>query len=244
MEAHQTMNRPPKRKRSRRTKNHYFTKVHENAILAYAASDSNKEKTKLYIEFIQPAFSELVDKITYTYKFTNLPNVDSLRDDCKIWLTTILSKYDPNRGSKAFSYFSVITKNWFIHKVKKVNSQRRKEVLLEDISKELEQEYVSTTNKYESERENKEFWEFLLKEINDWRVLEEETTGKPNEIIVLKAIQELLKDPKEIEILNKKAIYLYLRELTGFKTKQIAVCLKKFRIKYRKFRSEWDEGKI
>ena len=43
----------------------------------------------------------------------------SLRDDCKIWLTTILGKYDPNRKSKVFSYFSVITKNWFIYQVKK-----------------------------------------------------------------------------------------------------------------------------
>ena len=32
---------------------------------------------------------------------------------------TILDKYDPSKGSKAFSYFSVITKNWFIHKVKR-----------------------------------------------------------------------------------------------------------------------------
>jgi DNA-directed RNA polymerase specialized sigma subunit len=61
----------------------------------------------------------MVDKIVFTYKFTTLPNIDSLRDECKIWLITILDKYDVNKGSKAFSYFSVITKNWFIHKVKK-----------------------------------------------------------------------------------------------------------------------------
>ena len=97
----------------------YFTKVHENAIIEYAKTDCNKVKTDLYISLIGPAFSEMVDKIVYTYKFTNLPNIDYLKDDCKIWLTTILDKYDPNRKSKAFSYFSVITKNWFIHKVKK-----------------------------------------------------------------------------------------------------------------------------
>ena len=85
----------------------------------------NVLKTKLYSSLIQPAFSELVDKIVYTYKFNNLPNIDYLKDDCKVWLTTILNKYDPNRGSKAFSYFSVITKNWFIHKVKK-NAQAAK----------------------------------------------------------------------------------------------------------------------
>lgn len=54
--------------------------------------------------------SEMVDKIVYTYKFTTLPNIDELRDECKIWLTTVLEKFDPSKGSKAFSYFSVITK--------------------------------------------------------------------------------------------------------------------------------------
>ena len=112
------------RKKRKRTKNTYFTKVHEQAIVDYAKSDCKKEKTELYETYIMPAFDELVDKIVYTYRFTTLPNIDYLRQDCKNWLTTILDKFDPSRGSKAFSYFSVITKNWFIHKVKKMPRQQ------------------------------------------------------------------------------------------------------------------------
>ena len=115
-----TTEKPKKRRRtSRRRKNHYFTQEHEDAIIRYAKSSCQRERTDLYIQYIRPAFNEMVDKIVFTYKFTNLPNCDSLRDECKIWLMTILDKYDPSKGSKAFSYFSVITKNWFIHKVKK-----------------------------------------------------------------------------------------------------------------------------
>ena len=106
---------PPKKKRKKRTKRLYFTQVHEDAILEYVKTESVKVRTELYVKYLGPAFSEMVDKIVFTYKFTTLPNIDELRDECKIWLITILSKYDPNRGSKAFSYFSVITKNWFIH---------------------------------------------------------------------------------------------------------------------------------
>ena len=116
-------------KRRKRTKNNYFTKVHEQAIIDYCNTECINERTKLYVELIQPAFSELVDKIVYTYKFNNLPNIDPLREECKTWLTTILAKYDPNKGSKAFSYFSVVTKNWFIHKVKK-NSKKTKRLTL------------------------------------------------------------------------------------------------------------------
>ena len=70
-------------KRRKRTKNMYFTKVHEEAIIQYAKSNNITEKTQLYTSLIQPAFSELVDKIVYTYKFNNLPNIDYLKDDCK-----------------------------------------------------------------------------------------------------------------------------------------------------------------
>ena len=113
----------PKTKRRKKKKNYYFTQVHEDAIIRYSNTNCIKERTELYVNFIQPAFNEMVDKIVFTYKFTNLPNIEYLRDECKIWLMTILDKYDPSKGSKAFSYFSVITKNWFIHKVKKQQKQ-------------------------------------------------------------------------------------------------------------------------
>ena len=116
------------RKTRKRKKNNYFTKVHEDAIVQYAKTNCIKERTELYVTLIQPALSEMVNKIIFTYKFNTLPNIDSLREDCKVWLTTILDKYDQSKGSKAFSYFSVVTKNWFIHKVKK-NSKKVKYAL-------------------------------------------------------------------------------------------------------------------
>ena len=117
----------------RKKKNSYFTKEHENAIVEYARTKDIKVRSELYISLIQPVLSEMVDKITYTYKFTSLPNIDPLKDECKIWLTTILDKYDPDKGSKAFSYFSVVTKHWFIHKVKKNSQKTKKEVSYEQL---------------------------------------------------------------------------------------------------------------
>jgi len=77
---------------------HYFTKVHEDAIVQYVATSDIKVRTQLYVDLIGPAFSEMVDKIVYTYKFTTLPNIDALKDECKVWLTTILGKYDASKG--------------------------------------------------------------------------------------------------------------------------------------------------
>ena len=239
MKAERQKKRIPRRRR-KRTKNEYFTKVHEQAIIDYCASPCYKERSKLYETMIQPAFSEMVDKIIFTYKFNILPNIDSLREDCKVWLTTILNKYDPNKGSKAFSYFSVVTKNWFIHKVKTNSKKIKREVSFEDLVENGGSDILGTTDpaeSYVSQRVEMEFWNSLLDNIEKWDV----ETLKKNEKAVLDAVRILLHNIEDIEIFNKKAVYLYLRELTGLNTKQVVNNLNKLREKYRIFKTKWDK---
>ena len=225
--------------RKKSNKNHYFTIDTERAIIAYCDTECLVERTKLYIEQIQPAFNELVDKIVYTYKFTSLENIDSHKDECKIWLTTILGKFKPDNGAKAFSYFSVVTKNWFTHKAKKQNQKNRREVHYDTMIREIEV-MSSTEDGYCEQLENREFWEFLLKEVKKWQNL----SLKSNEEKVLNAVLTLMENIEQIDIFNKKAIYLYLREITGLNTKQIVSCLNKMRQKYRDFKQKWDQGEI
>ena len=239
---------PPKPKRRRRRRinrggsgRHYFTQVHEDAIVEYCKPATTMEQREtLYRDLIQPAFSEMVDKIVFTYKFTTLPNIDDLREECKVWLTTVLSKFDQSKGSKAFSYFSVITKNWFIHKVKKHTIKRQREVYFEDISPSAEEEFLTTENKYIPQREEQEFWLALNAEMDLWA----EMPMKPNEERVYKAIRILLDNPDDIEIFNKKAIYLYIREMTGLNTKQVVNNLNKLRTRYHSFKSDWNKGNV
>jgi len=214
--------------------------VHEDAIVRYAKITCKRERTELYVNLIGPAFNEMVDKIVFTYKFTNLPNIGYLRDECKIWLMTILDKYDQSKGSKAFSYFSVITKNWFIHKVKQQQKRNRREVDYDNIAKKYEEQYLSTDESYLSEREELEFWNSFYKELKSW----DSSQMKENDLRVYKAINILFESKEDIEIFNKKAIYLYLREITGLNTKQIVNSLKKFRRKYSSFKENWDDGQL
>ena len=224
--------------KKKKNKNHYFTKDTENAIVAYCATDDISERSRLYIEEIQPAFNELVDKIVYTYKFTSLENIDHLRDDCKVWLTTILAKFNPNQGTKAFSYFSVVTKNWFTHKAKKQSQKNRREINYDSMIREIEAVTADSSADFYGSLEEKQFWLFLLKEVKGWRQL----TLKANEQKVLDAVVTLMDNIEQIEIFNKKAVYLYMREITGLNTKQIVGCLNKMRSRYRQFRKKWDEG--
>ena len=229
-----------KKQTRKRRKNHYFTQEHEDAIVRYAKTNCIRERTELYVKWIQPAFSEMVDKIVFTYKFTNLPNCDALRDECKIWLMTILDKYDQSKGSKAFSYFSVITKNWFIHKVKRQQKRNKREVDYENVSKRFEEEFLSTDDSYLKNREEQEFWDSFYGELKSWDM----SLMKENDLKVYKAINILFESKDDIDIFNKKAIYLYLREITGLNTKQIVNSLKKFRKKYINFKQGWENGDL
>jgi hypothetical protein len=79
--------------------------------------------------------------------------------------------------------------------------------------------------------------EHLWKEIYRW----EKQNLKENEAKVLKAIKILLAEPDVIEIFNKKAIYLYIREITNLNTKQVLNSLNRFRVDYRSFKKKWNE---
>jgi len=224
--------------KKKKKKNYYFTQETENAILEYCATQNTSERSQLYIKHIQPAFDELVNKIVYTYKFNSLENIEYHKDDCKIWLTTILGKFDPTQGTKAFSYFSVVTKNWFTHKAKTQTKKNKREINYDSMIREVEIA-TKTTDVYD-DAEEAQFWIFLMKEIESW----DNIKLKPNEKKVLDAITTLMSNIEQIEIFNKKAIYLYMREITGLNTKQIVSCLNKMRAKYRLFKKKWDEGEI
>jgi hypothetical protein len=224
----------------KKSKRHYFTKETENAIVAYCQTDKVSERSDLYVEHIQPAFEELVEKIVYTYKFTSLENIDYLKEDCKIWLTTILGKFDPNNGSKAFSYFSVVTKNWFTHKAKKQTKKNKREISYDLLINEADALPAGENKDFTEIEEEKQFWINLLSEVESWRKMR----LKENEEKVLDAVITLMENIEQIEIFNKKAIYLYMREITGLNTKQIVNCLNKMRIKYRVFCKKWNDGEI
>ncbi len=99
---------------------------------------------------------------------------------------------------------------------------------------------MSTTESYIQDREKEEFWNLLYEEMKSW----EPELLKENERKVYEAIKILFDNAESIEIFNKKAIYLSLREITGLNTKQVVNNLNKLRKRYKSFKKSWDEGKL
>jgi hypothetical protein len=97
--------------------------------------------------------------------------------------------------------------------------------------------HLTVYNDYDEKRIKEEYMEHLWGEIRKW----EKMNLKENEKKVLNAIKILLTEADAIEIFNKKAIYLYIREITNLNTKQVLNNLNKFRSEYANFKKKWLE---
>ena len=214
--------------------NYYFAKEQEDAVVEYISTSDSKKRRLLYETIIQPALSDVVDKIIYTYKFNSLPNHTQLAEECKVWLPTVIDKFKPKKGYKAFSYFSVITKNWFIQKAKKNTLLSQNEVSYDDKISEIDAT-TAEHNEYDDKRQQYEFMQALLVDMDKWSDSLSEQDKR-----VLESIKVLFKNIEDVEIFNKKAIYIYMREITNLNSKQITSSIVRIKNRYISFKRQYD----
>jgi len=233
-----TMRVPPKlrRKRNKANPNNiYFNATHEKAVVDYASSIDFKERDKIYTTILKPVLREIIDKIVFKYKFNALPNIDVLKDECEAWIGSVLDKFDTSKGFKAFSYFSVITKNWFIFKVKTNAKQLNRELPIEETIINNNADKMSVFNRYEIEREQKEFIKGFFEYIKFHGHPEQFDSEEKK---VYYAIEYLVDNIDLIDDFNKKRINLFIDEYTKLESKKRVKALKKFKTFYNIYRKK------
>jgi hypothetical protein len=205
----------------------YFTKETDVYLKKFIDSIVIEEKHEIFDIQIRPAFEKLVENLIYVYGFYTIDDVETLKKDCLANLYEMIPKFNPDKGSKGFSYFNVIAKNWFIQKTREKNKRNRLE---SDLYYDLDHEAVRSDpsfsmSPHEDVVEAREFWVAFYKELESWR----KKLSKKTETQVLEAVIFLMRNSELVSIYNKKAVYLYLREMTGLNTKQVVVNLKKIK---------------
>ena len=114
----------------------YFTKETEVSILKFLTSEEKKERESVYGGEILPAMKKLVESLIYVYGFKSpLMTTQELIDEGCFFLYKTLHKWDPERGSKAFSYFNVVAKNFLINTTNSHRKKYFKHVYLDEITK-------------------------------------------------------------------------------------------------------------
>lgn len=215
----------------------YFTAETDDYIRRFLKTTDSIEKHALFNEGIRPAFEKLIENLIHVYKFFNLDDVETLKQDCLANLYEMLPKFDPDKGTKGFSYFNVVAKNWFIQKTRERTKKSRMERELHVVidANTIKNNPSLTSAHPESEIMEREFWTSFHEELEFWRT----KLLKRNERKVLEAVIFLMNNSELVSIYNKKAVYLYLREMTGLNEKQVAMNLKKMREMYLRFKESY-----
>ena len=94
---------------------------------------NNREKDKLYEHHIFPAFDDLVQSLVsvYGFKSTN-EDINHLKSDCVTFLYETIHKWSPDKGTKAFSYFNVVAKNWLTIQSRRLLKNQRRSAFIDD----------------------------------------------------------------------------------------------------------------
>ena len=209
---------PPK-KRKKKTKNQYFTQATEDAIVRYNGSSDPEERSRIYEREIHYGFFKLTENIIHTFKFyyTEVDTIEHLQHEIITFLLTKMHLYDQTKGYKAFSYFGTIVKRYLIIQNTKNYKKRIIKAPLTELHHSLSHSYDENYNPLEKDTLS----DFIDEYVTYCTDKIYELFPKEKDAQVADAILEIFRKRESIDIFNKKALYLYIREIIDVKTPHI-----------------------
>ena len=121
------------RKAKKGSPRYYFHQGTEDAIIRLNKETRSHMKERIYNEHIKTPFEKLAENIIHTFKFYyfDVPS-EEVKHEVVSFLVMNMHKFKEGKG-KAFSYFSIVAKNYLIlhnnNNYKKMKSQDQLDVL-------------------------------------------------------------------------------------------------------------------
>jgi len=219
----------------KKSKANYFTKETEEFIVKYNTSTDPEYRAKIFTDHIYLPFYKLAENIIHTFKFyyTDVDKIEDLKHEIiSVLLEEKIMKFDPTNGAKAYSYFGTIVKRWLINYNNK-NYKKLKQIGSFD---DVEDSYYPDSD-IQSES-SITLSSFLDKWVEDTDSKIEKMFEKDSELKVADAVLTLFRTRNDLDIFKKKALYIYIREMTNSDTpnvtKVINILKADFKTKYQK----------
>src|SRR5210317_173173 len=218
----------------------YFTQETEDAIVEYNKSNDQRFKNKIYEEKIQFAFDKLAENVLNTFKFSYF---DVPKEDVQLEVVSQLIEkihmFKEGKG-KAFSYFSIVAKNYLILN----NNSNYKRYKKTDLLSQMPETW-NPENDFYQEQQGDEFSEFKDLMLEYWDKNLTKVFTKKRDIQIADAILELFRRSQFIENFNKKHLYLLIREMTDCKTHYITKVVNVMKTHQKKMLNEYlDYGEL
>lgn len=216
---------PEKEKKVKKAPIMYFTQDTENAVIEYNNEEDAEKRDILYNERIRYSFEKLVENIFNTFKFTYFETSPlDVQKETVAHLVANLNKYQQDKG-KAFGYFSIVAKHYLIFHNNNNYKRFKQNVDISDTPSEttvclqVEDPYYKNT----------EMAEFMKMMIDYWEKHVGKIFTKQKDLNIANAVIELFRNSDRIDAFNKKALYLYIREISSCKTQQITKVINKMK---------------
>ena len=228
----------PKKRGRKRTKKQYFTPDTDLAIKEYIASSNQDERDNIFATRIHYPFYKLAENLIHTFKFyyTEVDDLEDLKHEVICFLLEKLDYFKPEKGTKAFSYFSIVGKNYLI--LYNNNNYKKKKQKADPLAADEDEGVLRQLGRDERKQEIKDFIDYLTEYIDKhmFSIFKKEKDRK-----VCDSINILFKRRENLEIFNKKALYIYIREITDVDTPVITKVTKILRKKYKELYNEYIE---
>jgi DNA-directed RNA polymerase specialized sigma subunit len=227
----------------------YFTKETEAAIVKYNRSSDKEERSELYQNHIHWPFYKLTENIIHTFKFyytDGVENLEDLQHEIMVFLLSKIHLFNPENGAKAYSYFGTIVKRWLIVYNQKNYGKKINNISIQDLNQYSQLDISdpsfivskSREGDIETVTENEDITDRNLDETKNYKYEDrlsifidqyvEYVTDriyvlfpKGNDASIADAILELFRKRDNIDVFNKKALYIYIREMVDVKTPKI-----------------------
>ncbi len=229
------------RKRKQKQPIVYFTSETEEAIIAYVASNDQNFRDKIYREKIEYAFFKLAENIIHTFKFyyTDVDTVNHLKHEVITFLLEKMHLYNQSKG-KAYSYFGTIVKRYLIIYNEKNYSKLKEKAILDEVDE--DKNVNANINAENTSYELSKFMKLYIKYIdkNIYTLFPKQADAK-----IADSIMQLFKNCETLEEVNKKALYIYIREMHDAPTVHITSVINKLKKIYRiQYNMYYDKGYI
>ena len=192
----------------------YFDQEVNDAIVEFNEIDDKITRDILFTRKIYPALLKLVENIIHKWKFYNYESsYEDLKADTVTYLYETLSKYKPETGSKAFSYFTIVARNYLIKKAKDLVAAQQAVNNLELVDSSRNIMCEVTYEDYTGlKAEFNNYWANYIEDN-----LDNIFTTRREKSIASAFINVL---QGEVDIDNKKLMYIYIREQLGLEASQ------------------------
>lgn len=216
----------------------YFTDETQKWIVEYNSSTDPVYRADIFTKHIYYPFYKLAENIIHRFKFyyTDVDNLEDLKHEIvTVLLEEKIMKFDASYGAKAYSYFGTIVKRWLIN----YNAQNYKKLTNNSPISSID--VVEENPKVYTDLNMMNLGSVMDRWVDSCSGRLSSMFTKESDLRIAEAVLTLFVTRDGIEVFKKKALYIYIREMTNCETSLITSVINVLKLDYIKYREKYND---